>query len=123
MAIDGLEARWPIVSPKASAVQAGQTIETEHFVLGIDAKTGAVTRLKNKATGKEWASTANPVALFTYQTLSNDHYQKFMSDYLTTKADWAAKRFWQGRISIGIVQRRDQEWNAEHRGGLGGRTG
>ncbi len=111
VAIDGLDARWPVVSPKAAAVEAGKTIETEHFVLGIDEKTGAITRLKNKATGKEWASTTNPVALFTYQTLSNDHYQKFMSDYLTTKADWAAKDF--GKPNIERFGAKDQEWNAD----------
>jgi hypothetical protein len=111
VAIDDLEARWPIVSPKAVAVEAGHSIETEHFVLGIDGKTGAITRLKNKATGKEWASAANPVALFTYQTLSNEHFLQFMRDYLTTKADWAAKDF--GKPNIERYGAKDQEWNAE----------
>jgi len=110
IAIEGLDARWPIVSPKANAVRAGQAIETEHFVLGIDAKTGAITRLKNKAAGKEWASAANPVALFTYQTLSSEHFKQFIHDYLTTSADWALKDF--GKPNIERFGAKDQEWNA-----------
>ncbi len=45
-------------------------LRAEHFVVQIDAKTGAITRLRNKATGREWASAQNPVQLLTYQTLS-----------------------------------------------------
>ena len=111
IAIEALDARWPVESPKASAVQAGSAIETEHFVLGIDAKTGAITRLRNEATGKEWASETNPVALFTYQTLSNEHFRQFMSDYLTTKADWALKDF--GKPNIERFGAKDQEWHAD----------
>lgn len=68
-------------------------IETEHFVLGIDHVTGAITRLTSKSTGREWAGAQNPIALLAYQTLSHEDYERFLSSYLTTKADWAAKDF------------------------------
>src|SRR5581483_6064248 len=69
---------------------------------------GAITQLRNKATGREWASEKNPIALFTYQTLSAEDYQRFMASYLTTKEDWAAKDF--GKPNIERFGARSQEW-------------
>ncbi len=108
LAVAGVSAVWPVLSPKAQMHEPGKPIETEHFVLQIDAKTGAMTRLSNKSTGREWASEKNPVALFTYQTLSQDDYQRFMESYLTTKADWAQKDF--GKPNIERFGARSQEW-------------
>ncbi len=93
LAIAALAPTWPVVSPNAVAHPPGTPIETDHFLLGIDAKTGAITRLRNKATGREWASANNPIALFTYQTLSQEDYQRFLAAYVITKADWAQKDF------------------------------
>jgi len=111
LAIQRLTPVWPVLSPKAVARAAGKAIETEHFVLGIDAKTGAVTRLKNKATGREWASVRNPIGLFTYQTLSSEDFQRFLDTYLTTKADWAKKDF--GKPNIERFGAKNQDWQAE----------
>jgi hypothetical protein len=111
LAIQSLAAVWPVRSPKAVANAAGKAIETEHFIVGIDAKTGAITRLRNKATGREWASAQNPVGLFTYQTLSNDDFQRFLNSYLTTKADWAQKDF--GKPNIERFGAKNQDWHAE----------
>ena len=72
---------------------AGKTIENAHFVLGLDTKTGAITRLQNKATGVEWAGGDNPIGLVAYQTLSPKEYEIFIKSYLTTTADWAFKDF------------------------------
>ncbi len=110
-AIESVNAIWPIVPAKTAAVAAGTAIDTAHYVLEIDAKTGAITRLRNKATGREWASATNPIALFSYQTLSQEHYQRFLADYLTTKADWAQKDF--GKPNIERFGARDEEWQAE----------
>jgi hypothetical protein len=111
LAIQGLTPVWPVRSPKAVANAAGKAIETEHFVVGIDAKTGAITRLRNKATGREWASEKNPVGLFTYQTLSDEDFQRFLDTYLTTKADWAKKDF--GKPNIERFGAKNQDWQAE----------
>jgi hypothetical protein len=111
LAIQSLTPVWPVLSPKAVINAAGKEIETEHFVVGIDAKTGAVTRLRNKATGREWASAKNPVGLFTYQTLSDEDFQRFLDSYLTTKADWAKKDF--GKPNIERFGAKNQDWQAE----------
>jgi hypothetical protein len=111
LAVQGLDPVWPIVSTKAVTQPAGKPIETEHYTVEIDAKTGAMTRLRNKATGREWASEKNPIALFTYQTLSHEYYRRFLDSYLTTKADWAEKDF--GKPNIERFGARDQTWQSE----------
>jgi hypothetical protein len=107
-AIESLKPTEPKPSAKAVVHPAGKPIETAHFTLGIDPKTGAITRLRNKATGREWASPSNPVALFTYQTLSKEDYDRFLASYLTTKEDWAAKDF--GKPNIERFGARNQDW-------------
>ena len=111
LAVDEVIPVWPVTSPKAVAVEAGKSIETAHFTLAIDAKSGALTRLRSNATGREWASEKNPIALFTYQTLSQEEYQQFMGSYLTTKADWAQKDF--GKPNIERYGARAEEWQAQ----------
>jgi uncharacterized protein DUF5054 len=108
LAVAGVAATWPVISPKAVLHPASTPIETEHFVIGIDSKTGAITQLRNKATGRQWAGENNPLALFTYQTLSSEDYQRFMGSYLTTKASWALKDF--GKPNIERFGARSQEW-------------
>ena len=110
-AIQNLKPVEPALSARAVAQQAGKPIETAHFIVEIDSQTGALTRLRNKTSGREWASTRNPIALFTYQTLSQDDYQRFMASYLTTKADWAQKDF--GKPNIERFGARNQEWHPE----------
>jgi hypothetical protein len=102
---------WPVKSPKAIAVEPGKTIETAHFTLKIDAKTGAIVWLWSKATRRQWAGENNPIALFTYQTLSPQDYQLFMGSYLTTKADWAQKDF--GKPNIERFGARSEEWQSQ----------
>jgi hypothetical protein len=65
----GLEPKEPAVR-HASVHPASKDIDTRYFVLGIDPKTGAITRLRNKQSGREWANPTHPLALFSYQTLS-----------------------------------------------------
>jgi hypothetical protein len=111
LAVAGVTPVWPIASARAVAVEAGKTIETGHFTLAMDAKTGAITTLRSKASGHEWASAANPIALMTYQTLSPEDYRLFMGSYLTTKADWAQKDF--GKPNIERFGARSEEWHPQ----------
>jgi hypothetical protein len=99
---------WPIMSAKAIAGTAGTPIETAHFVLQIDAKTGAITQLRNKTTGRDWASEQNPIALLTYQTLSQDDYTRYRASYVISNADWAQKDF--GKPSIERFGAKREEW-------------
>ncbi|HUX43232.1 MAG TPA: DUF5054 domain-containing protein [Terracidiphilus sp.] len=107
-AIENLKPVVPVMSAKAVLHPDGKPIETAHFTLAIDHETGAITQLRNKSTGREWASPRNPVALLSYQTLSKEDYDRFIASYLTTKADWAFKDF--GKPNIGKFGAVSQIW-------------
>jgi len=87
---------------------AGHEIETPHFVLVIDPKTGAIRRLLNKKSKREWASSENPLALFSYQTLSQQDYSGFFGRYVVSDEDWAKKDF--GKPNIERFGAKSQEW-------------
>jgi hypothetical protein len=93
----------------ASVHPSGEQIETKHFLLQFDPETGAIHRLHNKQTAREWASPQHPLALFSYQTLSQQDYAQFLASYLTTKADWAQKDF--GKPNIERFGARSQSWS------------
>jgi hypothetical protein len=87
---------------------ATDPIETKHFTIALDPQTGAICRLHNKATGRDWASTRQPLALFSYQTLSKSDYDRFFAAYLKTKADWAEKDF--GKPNIERFGAQSRTW-------------
>ncbi len=107
-AIDRLKPVEPRLSANALQHPAAKVIETPHFLLGMDAQTGAITRLRNKRTGHEWASATNPLALFVYQTLSQADYDQFFKDYLKSSEDWAFKDF--GKPNIDKLGAESREW-------------
>jgi len=83
-------------------------VETKYFTLTIDPQTGAIIQLANQKTGREWAAKSNPIALFTYQTLSQRDYDRFIASYIVSKADWAFKDF--GKPNIEKFGAKSQEW-------------
>ena len=91
-AVQSVEARQPNMTD-LPLQQLGKEVETPHFILGLDSETGAIRRLRNKKTGREWASAEHPLALFSYQTLSQEDYSRFFANYIVTTADWAKKDF------------------------------
>ena len=106
-AVNGLAAVPPrLTHPRPFA--ATSEIETPHFVVAIDPKTGAIHRLLNKKTKREWASSEHPLALFTYQTLSQQDYSRFFENYVVSEEDWAKKDF--GKPNIEHFGARSQEW-------------
>jgi hypothetical protein len=88
--------------------RTGKDLETAHFVVGLDEKTGAIHHLRSKSTGREWASPEHPLALFSYQTFSADDYARFMASYVTSKADWAPQDF--GKPNIEHFGARSRTW-------------
>jgi hypothetical protein len=88
--------------------RAGKELETEHFVVALDEKTGAIRKLLSKSTGREWASPEHPLASFSYQTFSADDYARFMDSYVTSKADWAPQDF--GKPNIEHFGARSRTW-------------
>lgn len=76
-----------------TAHDARVLFEGTHFTIGLDAGTGAIIKLQDKNTRRDWASPQNPLALFTYQTLSQADYDAFLKSYITVQTDWAPKDF------------------------------
>jgi hypothetical protein len=108
-AVRNLEAVPPrLTHPHAQS--AGSEIETPHFILGIDPKSGAIRRLRNKKSTREWASSEHPLALFSYQTLSQQDYSRFFNSYVVSDADWAKKDF--GKPNIERFGAESREWLA-----------
>jgi len=91
-----------------SVFRASKELETAHFVVALDEKTGAIRRLLSKSNGREWASPEHPLALFCYQTFSADDYARFMDSYVTSKADWAPQDF--GKPNIEHFGARSRSW-------------
>ncbi len=94
--------------PGSSPVPAGKQIETTHFILAIDPHSGAIHRLRNKKTGREWAFPDHPLALVSYQTLSPADYARFFDSYIISTADWAKKDF--GKPNIERFAAESREW-------------
>jgi len=88
--------------------RAADPIETRHFEIALDPQTGAISRLHSKKTGRDWASTRQPLALFSYQTLAKSDYDRFFAAYLKSKADWAPKDF--GKPNIERFGARSRTW-------------
>jgi len=108
-AVDNLKVVAP-KPPKAGTQRPPRKeIETPQFTLGIDKEgTGAIHRLRNKKTGREWASPEHPLALFSYQTLSQQDYSNFFDRYVISTEDWAKKDF--GKPNIERFGAASQVW-------------
>ena len=105
-AVHNLEAVPP--RPSQSGAHSRGEIKTPHFIVGIDPKTGAIHRLRNRKSKREWASRQNPLALFTYQTLSQQDYSRFFDSYVVSSEDWAKKDF--GKPNIERFGAESREW-------------
>lgn len=106
-AVQNLRARRPSITQPGPSPH-GNVIETQHYVLGVDEKTGAICRLQNKQSGREWASKESLLGLFSYQTLSQQDYAEFFTNYVISDEDWANKDF--GKPNIERFGARNQEW-------------
>jgi hypothetical protein len=83
-------------------------IETDHFTIQLDPVTGGVVGLRSKASGREWCSVKNPLASFSYQTLSKHDYDEFLASYITVQTDWAPKDF--GKPNIEKFGAQSRTW-------------
>lgn len=106
-AIAALAAKPPQMA--GSVHPAEKDIETKFFLLQFDPATGAIRRLRNRQSGREWASPQNLLGHFSYQTLSHQDYDHFLAAYLITKADWAQKDF--GKPNIERFGAQSQSWS------------
>jgi hypothetical protein len=113
----------PDLSLYQPLTEPDSVIETDALLCSLDPVTGALIRLQNKLSGREWASPQNQIGLFSYQTFSKEDYDRFMEQYLTGRPDWAIKDFgkpgmeafnakscsWSPKVS-GIRQREEDDW-------------
>ena len=99
---------------------AGSEIETAHFTVALDPKTGAIRRLHAKDTGRDWASPDHPLGLFAYQTLSAKDYEQYRAAYIIAKTWWAPKDF--GKPDIEKFGARSQVWLPTVAGCWSGKT-
>ncbi len=84
----------PAGPPDTSSLQShspDSPFATTHFTLALDPATGAINELKYK--DRRWASPQHPLALFSYQTLSKEDFDRFLASYITVQTDWAPKDF------------------------------
>jgi Domain of unknown function (DUF5054) len=91
LAVSSLGPRRP--EPLKHACSSNPEIETSVLLLKLDEQTGAILKLQDKSTGREWASPDHLLALFSYQTLSQTDYATFFQNYVISEADWAKKDF------------------------------
>lgn len=85
----------PVEQPLAAHGPFAKELElnTPHFIVHVDAATGAIERLHSKGSGREWASADHPLALISYQTLSPKDFADFFAKYIIKEADWVPKDF------------------------------
>lgn len=81
---------------------------TRHFAVSIDPGTGALSGLREKQTGRVWASAENPLAVFSYQTFAKEDFDHFISSYIHSTEDWAFKDF--GKPGIDRFGARSHNW-------------
>jgi hypothetical protein len=107
---DRLRAIQP-VEPELAGLRphtAGEEIKTAHWVIALDAKTGAIRKLRAKSTGREWASADHPLALFTYQTLSKADFDRYYDDYVHIQAPWSKREL--GKPNIEKIGAQHRNW-------------
>jgi len=101
-----LETKEPKLA--GNPISPAAEIDTTHFVLKVDSRTGAIHGLRNKSSRREWATADHPLALVSYQTLSRKDYSEFFDQYIVSTEDWAQKDFGKPNMeSFGAVSR---EW-------------
>ncbi|MEO7912748.1 MAG: DUF5054 domain-containing protein [Roseiflexaceae bacterium] len=85
--------------PNAAAMQhiaPSERIDGTQVSLGIDAQTGAIAQLTERATGRVWADPQHMLALLRYQTFAQADYDRFRRQYSINKrttAFWAVPDF------------------------------
>jgi hypothetical protein len=67
--------------------------DTAHFAIGFDPDSGAVAYLVDKKTKQTWAAGEHLLGVVGYQTFSQTDYDRFLSQYHTTRLDWAILDF------------------------------
>jgi Domain of unknown function (DUF5054) len=65
------------------AIAPAPNLETANFVISLDSANGAIVKLADKQSGREWASPTHSLGLFRYQTFSSADFARFNAQYNT----------------------------------------
>lgn len=84
-------------------------IRTAFYDVMLDAATGSISALVDRKSRRSWASPDQPMALFTYQTLTQDDYKAFLNAYVVSKDWWAPQDF--GKPNIEKFQPESRDWH------------
>ena len=63
-------------------------ITTTHLEIGIDAHTGSIWHLKERATRRLWANRKWQLGVLSYQTFSEEDYNRYLDEYLASRPEW-----------------------------------
>lgn len=107
-ALGALSPVVPDIAAFEAMVAPGKTVETASLAFALDPATGAVGRLQNLKTGRQWATPERPFALFAYQTFSQSDFDRFLEQYLTVKHQWAVEDF--GKVGIDKFAQESRTW-------------
>ena len=94
--------------------------ENKHYGIELDSKTGAIHRLENRKGHRQWASPEHPLALFSYQTLSQEDFNHFIASYAVVKGAWTQQDF--GKPHIDRVGAESRAWQPSLVGCWSGHT-
>jgi hypothetical protein len=92
----------------------GSDVHAAHFVVALDPATGAISRLQDRKTGREWASAQHLLAAFRYQTFTRADFDRFNHAYNTMPMGYdfskpgiekypAQSRTWQSTLQEALV--------------------
>ncbi len=83
VALAELQPRRPNTSAWTRRANPGALIVSKHFDLRLDPMTGALTRLRQHTSGRNWAAPRHPLALLRYQTFGPVEFEHFQRAYNT----------------------------------------
>ncbi len=70
-------------APSLGQRQARKEYQTRYFILSLDPANGSIQRLQDRKTGREWASSEHPLALFRYETFDSRQCDRYVRQFAT----------------------------------------
>lgn len=87
-----------------------QAFDTGNFTVRFDSATGAITQLKDRKSGRDWAGKANPLGVYTYELFSQGDYDRYLKQYVYGggKHWWPADDF--AKPGMKYASKQHKEW-------------
>jgi Domain of unknown function (DUF5054) len=108
-ALKRLEPVRPVVAARMRIADPFVPLETRHWQFRFDGR-GALVQLKEKESGRAWASSSHPIGLFCYETFSQAAYDRFYKQYIVRTAEnewWSVPDFTKPGMAAARTQHRD----------------